>query len=165
LSCNAAQEESGGANLRNNPQAEGCEILAQADPHRAPAARSTGASCSRRTTAQHRPQLQRQSGDDFEAAGVNTFRPAFEDDDERTLLEKVEKLQAGFIGFATQDGGDIDRATYERLRMELLGDATTRARLPDFVRKCRDQGQFWQFIRPRTPTNSAARSVGGNGST
>jgi hypothetical protein len=74
------------------------------------------------------------------------------DDDERTLLEKVEKLQNGFIGFATQDGGDIDRATYERLRVELLTDATTRARLPDFVRKCRDQGQFWQLIKNRFPS-------------
>jgi hypothetical protein len=74
------------------------------------------------------------------------------DDDERTLLEKVEKLQAGFIGCATQDGGDIDAAAYERLRMELIGDATTRGRLPEFVRKCRDQRQFWQFIKNKFPS-------------
>ena len=39
-------------------------------PHHTPAAGSTDADCSRRTTAQHRSQLQRQSGDDFEAQGV-----------------------------------------------------------------------------------------------
>jgi hypothetical protein len=69
------------------------------------------------------------------------------DDDERTLLEKVEKLQAGFIGRATQDGGSIDEPTYERLRMELLSNATIRPKVPEIVRKYRDQSQFWQFIK------------------
>jgi hypothetical protein len=75
-----------------------------------------------------------------------TIPPDF-DDDERTLLEKVEKLQAGFIGCATQDGGDIDRPTYERLRLELLSNTSIRAKVPEIVRKYRDQGQFWQFIK------------------
>ena len=78
--------------------------------------------------------------------------PSSFDDDERTLLEKVEKFQAGFIGGATQDGGNIDAPTYERLRLELLNDGTVRERLPDFVRKCRDQSQFWQFIKNKFPT-------------
>ncbi len=41
-----------------------------------------------------------------------------EDDDERTLLEKAEKLQSGYIGGATQDGGSLAAATYVRLRHE-----------------------------------------------
>jgi hypothetical protein len=57
---------------RADAKGEGCGIWAQADPHRASAARSTGAGFSGRTTAQHCPQLQRQSGDDFEIGGVST---------------------------------------------------------------------------------------------
>ena len=72
---------------------------------------------------------------------------AFEDDDERTLLEKAEKLQSGFIGFATQDGGSLDAATYARLRQELMTAPTLGVKVPDFVRRCRDQGQFWQLIK------------------
>jgi phage portal protein BeeE len=72
---------------------------------------------------------------------------AFEDDDERTLLEKAEKLQSGFIGFATQDGGSLDAATYTRLRQEIMTAPTLAGKVPDFVRRCRDQGQFWQFIK------------------
>ncbi len=45
---------------------------------------------------------------------------AFEDDDERTLLEKAEKLQGCYIGYATQDGGSLDAATYLRLRQEIM---------------------------------------------
>jgi hypothetical protein len=43
---------------------------------------------------------------------MSALPPFFDVDDERTLLEKVEKLQAGMIASATQDGGGIDRPTY-----------------------------------------------------
>jgi hypothetical protein len=42
----------------------------------------------------------------------------------------VEKLQAGLIGCATQDGGDLDAFTYERLRLELVNNPTIRAKSP-----------------------------------
>ena len=78
---------------------------------------------------------------------------AFEDDDdERTLLEKAEKLQNGYIGNATQDGGSLDAATYVRLRQEIMTAPTLAAKIPNFVRKCRDQGQFWQFIKNKFPS-------------
>jgi hypothetical protein len=88
---------------------------------------------------------------------VTTFPSAF-DDDERTLVEKVEKLQAGLIGCATQDGGDLDAFTYERLRLELLNNPTIRAKIPEIVRKYRDGRQFWQFIK-----NKFARYGGAGG--
>jgi hypothetical protein len=70
-----------------------------------------------------------------------------EDDDERSLIEKIEKLQTGLIAAATQDGGSIDDATYSRLRRELLSDLAVKDKVPDIVRKYRDQAQFWQFIK------------------
>lgn len=78
-------------------------------------------------------------------------------DDERTLLEQVEKLQAAYIAGATQDAGGLDAATFGRLRKELLTAPACKDRLPDFVRKYRDQGQFWQFIKGKYSTYKERR--------
>lgn len=53
---------------------------------------------------------------------------------------------------ATQDGGSLDAQTYFRLRQELMTDPITRDRIPEFVRKCRDDGQFRQFIKNKFPS-------------
>ena len=50
----------------------------------------------------------------------------FDQEDEQTLLEKVEKLQASLVGYATQDGGGLEiadfhaaqRGNYERRQGE-----------------------------------------------
>jgi len=73
-------------------------------------------------------------------------------DDERTTLEKVEKMQAGFTSIATSSAAGMDVQIYARLRQELLGEAQLAAKLPDFVRRCRDPGQFWHFIQPKFPS-------------
>jgi hypothetical protein len=86
-----------------------------------------------------------------------TTLPSSFDDDERTLLEKVEKFQAGFIGCATQDGGNIDGPMYARLRLELLSHATARRRLADFVRKCPIKASSGSSSRTSfRPTGTAA---------
>lgn len=74
------------------------------------------------------------------------------DDDEQTTLEKVEKLQAGFTAIATSNAGGVDAGIHTRLRQELLGDPHFAVKLPDFVRRCRDSGQFWEFIEANFPT-------------
>lgn len=74
------------------------------------------------------------------------------DDDERTTLEKLEKLQAGFIAIATSNAAAVEVGTYTRLRQELLGDARLAGKMPDFVRRCRDGGQFWEFIKAKFPS-------------
>jgi hypothetical protein len=71
------------------------------------------------------------------------------DDDERTILEKVEKLQAGYIAIATSNASAVEAGTYVRLRQELTDDVRLAAKLPDFVRRCRDTGQFWEFIKAK----------------
>ncbi|EHH67710.1 abortive infection family protein [Gluconobacter morbifer] len=77
----------------------------------------------------------------------------FNDDemDERTLLEKVEKFQMALICNATGDSR-MDEETFSRLRQELLSDPTISSRLPDFVRRHRNNDQFWQFIKARYRT-------------
>jgi hypothetical protein len=82
---------------------------------------------------------------------MNSFNPP-QEDDERTLAEKVEKFQAGLIGTATQDGGSLEPNVFARLRQELMTDSTIRDKIPEIVRKYRDAGQFWQFIKNKFGT-------------
>lgn len=79
------------------------------------------------------------------------------EDDERTLSEKLEKLQASYIGTATNDGGALDEQEFGRLRMEALSNPQLRGRMPDFVRKYRGQAQFLQFIKQKLPTYAERR--------
>jgi len=70
----------------------------------------------------------------------------------QTLLEKVEKLQASLVGYATQDGGGLEIADFMRLRQEIMNDGRVKGKIPDIIRRYRDQGQFWQFIKHKLPT-------------
>jgi hypothetical protein len=42
------------------------------------------------------------------------------ENDERTLLEKLEKLQGSYIGTATDDSGSLEAVDFARLRTEIL---------------------------------------------
>ena len=64
-----------------------------------------------------------------------------------TILEKVERMQDALISFATGDAFDGNDPEYKKLRSELLGRADIREKLPKLVRRFRDLGQFWQFIK------------------
>src|ERR1700738_3723264 len=76
----------------------------------------------------------------------------FEQEDEQTLLEKVEKLQASLIGYATEDGGGLEIADFMRLREGIINDSRVKGKIPDIIRKYRDGRQFWQFIKHKFPT-------------
>jgi Abortive infection C-terminus len=71
----------------------------------------------------------------------------FDETNERTPLDKVQRLQDGLVTFAT--GGQFDGSdpVYQRLRHALLEQADIRDKVLDFVRRHRDLGQFWQFIK------------------
>ena len=71
------------------------------------------------------------------------------DDEEESPLEKVQRLQDGLLSFATGGKFDGDDQVYQRLRRELLERGDIRDKIPDFVRRYRDLGQFWQFIKFR----------------
>jgi hypothetical protein len=75
----------------------------------------------------------------------------FDHEDEQTLLEKVEKLQASLAGYATQDGGGLEIADFMRLREEIINDGRVNGKIPDIIRRYRDRGQFWQFIKRKFP--------------
>jgi hypothetical protein len=74
---------------------------------------------------------------------MNASDPLFEE----TALDKAIRFQNGLISRATGgnfDGGD---PAYKELRQYFAMRADTKIKLPDFVRRCSDLGQFWGFIK------------------
>ena len=60
-------------------------------------------------------------------------------------LERALLLQNTLVSRAT--GGSFDEAIYSQLRSEFMGNTSTRALLPSFVRTCRDGEQLWGHFR------------------
>jgi len=79
--------------------------------------------------------------------------------EERTLLDKVLRLQNGLIGIATGGGFEGGDKVFQRLRRELIEHSELRDKLPDFVRRCRDSDQFWQYIKFEHETYAARRNA------
>jgi hypothetical protein len=71
-------------------------------------------------------------------------------------FERAEYLQNLLVDHAT--GGSADGAHYQSLRKHFLDLPAVRAFLPDLVRKHRDLGQFWQFIKLKLGTYAARRT-------
>jgi hypothetical protein len=81
---------------------------------------------------------------DIEAALELVAIPASSDE---TPLDKAIRFQNALIALATGgafDGGD---AAYKELRRFFANLADMKTKLPDFVRRCSDLGQFWGFIK------------------
>ena len=62
-------------------------------------------------------------------------------------FEYAEHLQNNTI--AKANGKDFDSRNYKFIREIFLTDPNTKDLLPDFIRKCRDIEQFWQFIKTK----------------
>ena len=60
-------------------------------------------------------------------------------------LERALLLQNTLVSRAT--GGSFDEAIYSQLRSEFMGNTSTRALLPRYVRTCRDGEQLWGHFR------------------
>ena len=71
----------------------------------------------------------------------------FDDSFEETLVDKVQRMQDGLVAFSTGGKFDGDDATYKSLRRELLDRPDVASKLPEFIRRYRDLGQYWQFIK------------------
>lgn len=63
------------------------------------------------------------------------------------LPDKAVRFQNGMIAQATGTGFDGGDAACKEVRMFFASRADTRGKLPDFVRRCSDLGQFWGFIK------------------
>ncbi|MAC88119.1 abortive infection family protein [Maricaulis sp.] len=82
----------------------------------------------------------------------------FQEQNLESLLDKLHQLQAGLLSEATGgsfEGGDD---AYRALRQEVMARADLRSHLPDFIRRYRDLGQFWQFIKFKFSTYAERRT-------
>jgi Abortive infection C-terminus len=74
-------------------------------------------------------------------------------------LDKAIRLQNGLIAQATGNEFDGSDAAYQDLRLFFATRADTKAKLPDFVRRCSDLGQFWGFIKYERSTYRERRDL------
>ena len=76
---------------------------------------------------------------------------------DQDILAKVTQLQDGLVAYST--GGTFpDEVDYPQLRATLLGIPRIQAKLPAFLRRCRDLGQFWQFIKQKCGSYAERRT-------
>ncbi len=94
---------------------------------------------------------------------VNKPKDLLEDDIKPNLeeadieeIDKVEYLQKLLVNASTQDG-PTHNDHYVSLRKYFMSDKTTKKSLPEYVIKCRDLPQFWQFIKYKFPTYAERR--------
>lgn len=60
-------------------------------------------------------------------------------------LQLAEYIQGSLLARATN--GDFDNRNYKEIRQKFLSDENIKKFLPDYIIKCRDLEQFWQFIK------------------
>ncbi|MEO7324627.1 MAG: abortive infection family protein [Dokdonella sp.] len=70
-------------------------------------------------------------------------------------LLKVESLQNLMVSRA--EGGQGDPPAYKSLRAELIANPSLKVLLPPFVQTCRDQHQFWTYIKGKFDTYKERR--------
>ncbi|MBI5498481.1 MAG: abortive infection family protein [Deltaproteobacteria bacterium] len=73
----------------------------------------------------------------------------------KALLETALSLQNLLVGVATGGG---HTGPYAELRQVLL-DSYVAAKLPQFVRTCRDLNQFWHLIKHKAPSYAERRTI------
>ena len=77
---------------------------------------------------------------------------------DETDLDRLARLQDGLVAFATGGSFPGETAAYQELRRHFATRADTKGKLPEFIRRCRDLSQFWNFIQPKHPTYRERRT-------
>lgn len=78
---------------------------------------------------------------------------------EESVFDKAIRLQNGLIEQATGSGFHGGDTAYQELRRFFASRADTKAKLPGFVRRCRDLGRFWSFIKYERSTYAERRTL------
>ena len=68
-------------------------------------------------------------------------------EEHETHLQKAQRMQDRLVNFSTNGGFDGGVDAYRKLRGELLAVAGIDDLLPSFVKRHRDLGAYWQFIK------------------
>lgn len=74
-----------------------------------------------------------------------------------TALEKAQRMQDQLVHYSTGQGFKDGDDAFRKLRGELLALPGIEERLPSFVKRHRDLGSFWQFIKKEFKTYAERR--------
>jgi serine/threonine protein kinase len=75
------------------------------------------------------------------------------------LFELVEYLKEGLLSFSTGEPTEFNDDEYKRIRKILLSSDTLNNMLPDFLKKYRSIGEFWDFIKQESGTYAGRRQL------
>jgi hypothetical protein len=78
---------------------------------------------------------------------------------EETALDKVLRLQNLLVARATGSASPDDGLAYRDLREYLAYEPTLRDKLPPFVKRCNDLGQFWAYIKSQSDNYQGRRTL------
>jgi hypothetical protein len=78
-------------------------------------------------------------------------------DKDENFLQSAQRLQDGLVSVATGHGFTDGDDVYMRLRRAMFERIELRELVPEFVRRSRDPGQFWQFIKQKFSTYAERR--------
>lgn len=78
---------------------------------------------------------------------------------EESMLDQAMRLQNGLIARATGSDFDGGNPVYKALRRAFSERADTKAKMPDFLRRCSDLGQFWSWIKYEKGTYHERREL------
>jgi hypothetical protein len=82
---------------------------------------------------------------------------SFADPFEESPLDMAIRFQNSLLSFSTGGSFDGGEEAYKSLRQQFAARPDTKDKLPDFVRRCRDLGQFWSFIKYERSTYQERR--------
>jgi hypothetical protein len=68
-------------------------------------------------------------------------------EEHETALQKAQRMQDQLVNYSTNGGFDGGDDAYRKLRGELIAVAGIDDLLPSFVKRHRDLGAYWQFIK------------------
>lgn len=75
-----------------------------------------------------------------------------------TVLERAQQLQDQLVSYSTNGGFEGGDDAYRQLRSGLLELPHVQDLLPAFVKRHRDLGSYWQFIKQKFPTYAERRT-------
>lgn len=78
---------------------------------------------------------------------------------DQTLADKALRFQNGMIASATGNSFDGGDAVYKQMRMLFGTRPDTKDKLPDFVRRCSDLGQFWGWVKYEKSSYAERRTL------
>jgi|GEM_PF-707463 len=74
------------------------------------------------------------------------------------LAVQLEQFKLGLWGVATQHPRELSDDEYKRIRKLLLTNSQLQNLVPDYIKICRNLGEFWQHIKHRFSTYTERRT-------